>query len=183
MFNVFDNKKNMETERFLIKKLTSKHANKNYLNWFKDSSVKKYILGAKQKINLNYLNKYIRHQNNKRGTLFFGIFNKQDKHLGNIKFDNISKKKNFVTVGILIGNKKYRGIGLTKEVINFFSEFFYKQYKIKNIFLGVNINNKNAIKAYIKTGFTHSKNLDHAGGIYMVKKYKIIKKIQTRKVN
>lgn len=173
----------MKTERFLIKKLTSKHANKNYLNWFKDSSVKKYILGSKQKINLNYLKKYIKHQNNKRGTLFFGIFNKQNRHLGNIKFDNVSKKKNCVTVGILIGNKKYRGIGLAKEIINFFSEFFYKQYKIKNIFLGVNINNKNAIKAYIKTGFTQIKNIDHTRRIYMVKKYKIIKKIQTKKVN
>jgi len=165
----------METKRFLIKKLTSKHANKNYLDWFKDSSVKKYILGAKQKISLNYLNKYIRHQNNKRDTLFFGIFNKHDKHLGNIKFDNISKKKNYVTVGILIGNKKYRGIGLAKEIINFFSEFFYKQYKIENIFLGVDINNKNAIKAYIKTGFTYRKDINQSGEIYMVKKYKIIK--------
>ena len=35
----------------------------------------------------------------------------------------------------------------------------------------------NAIKAYIKTGFTYSKDIDHMGGIYMVKKYKIIKKI------
>jgi ribosomal-protein-alanine N-acetyltransferase len=167
----------METERFLIKRLTTKHANNNYLKWFKDSSVKKYILGAKQKISLNYLKKYIRYQNNRRDTLFFGIFNKQHKHLGNIKFDNISKKKNCVTVGILIGNKKYRGIGLAQEILNFFSELFYKKYKIKNIFLGVDINNKNAIKAYIKTGFTYSKGANHMGGIYMVKKYKMIKKI------
>ena len=173
----------METERFLLKKLTCKHANKNYLKWFKDSSVKKYILGAKQKISLNYLKKYIRYQNNKRDTLFFGIFNKQNKLLGNIKFDNISKKKNYVTVGILIGNKKYRGIGLAQEIINFFSEFFYKQYKIKNIFLGVDINNKNAVKAYTKAGFTYRKGTNHMGGIYMVKKYKIIKKISKSKIN
>ena len=165
----------MKTERFLIKKLNNQHANKNYLKWFKDSSVKKYIIGSKQKISINYLKKYIRYQNNKRGTLFFGIFNKEDEHLGNIKFDNISKKKNYVTVGILIGNKKYRGIGLAKEIIDFFSDFFYKQYKIKNIFLGVDINNKNAIKAYIKTGFIRNKDKNHPGRIYMVKKYKIIK--------
>jgi ribosomal-protein-alanine N-acetyltransferase len=172
----------METDRFLIKKLTSKNANKNYLNWFKDSSVKKYIVGAKKNISLNYLKNYIKYQNNKRNTLFFGIFNKQDKHIGNIKFDNISKKKNYVIVGILIGNKKYRGIGLTQEIIKFFSDFFYKQYKIKNIFLGVDINNKNAIKAYIKTGFSYSEGKDHSGVIYMVKKYKIIKKFQTRRI-
>lgn len=173
----------METERFLIKKLTSKHANKNYLSWFKDFYVKKYIIGAKQKISLNYLKNYIRYQNNKKNTLFFGIFNKKNKHLGNIKFDHISKKKNYTTVGILIGSKKYRGIGLAQEILNFFSEFFYKKYKIKNIYLGVDINNKNAIKAYIKTGFTRCKGIDYMGGIYMVKKYKIIKKIQTRKFN
>jgi predicted transport protein len=85
----------METERFLLKKLSNRHANKNYLKWFKDSSVKKYILGSKQKISLNYLKNYIKYQNNKSNTLFFGIFNKQDKHLGNIKFENISKKKKF----------------------------------------------------------------------------------------
>jgi RimJ/RimL family protein N-acetyltransferase len=165
----------METERFLVKKLSNRHANKNYLKWFKDSSVKKYILGSKQKISLNYLKNYIKYQNNKSNTLFFGIFNKQDKHLGNIKFENISKKKNSVTVGILIGNKKYRGIGLAQEIINFFSEFFYKQYKIKNIFLGVDSNNKNAIKAYIKAGFTHYKSIDNSRAIHMVKKYQTIK--------
>jgi GNAT superfamily N-acetyltransferase len=78
-------------------------------------------------------------------------------------------------IRILIVNKKYRGIGLAKEIINFFSEFFYKQYKIENIFLGVDINNKNAIKAYIKTGFTYRKDINQSGEIYMVKKYKIIK--------
>ena len=61
----------METERFLIKKLTSKNANKNYLNWFKDAAVKKYILGSKQKISLNFLKKYIAHQNTKKKNSFF----------------------------------------------------------------------------------------------------------------
>ena len=166
----------METDRFLIKKLTSKHANKNYLNWFKDFAVKKYILGSKQKISLNFLKKYIAYQNTKKNTLFFGIFNKQDKHLGNIKFDNISKKKNSTIMGILIGNRRYRGIGLAKEIVNFFSEFFYKQYKITHIFLGVDINNKDAISAYTKAGFKHYSKEDHIDAIYMVKKYKIKKK-------
>ena len=74
-------------------------------------------------------------------------------HIGNIKYDPIDLKNKFAIMGILIGNKNYRGKGTFKEVFCETSQEIYKKYKIKKIYLG--LSNKNAIakKAYEKVGF------------------------------
>ena len=170
----------MITKRFILKSLTSKDANINYLLWFKDPEVKKFILSSKEAITIKYLKEYIIRNNKIKNSLFFGIFNKRNKHIGNIKFDKIDQKKNQTIMGILIGEKKYRVRGVAIEIINFFSEFFYSQYSITNIYLGVKKNNINAIKAYKKLNFQFSNSLidDYdLNSYFMIKKYNLDQKI------
>ena len=143
----------MKTKRFFLKKLSPKHANSNYLSWFNNDDVKKFILAAKNKINLDELKKFIKDNNSKKNTLLFGIFSKSQKHIGNIKFDKIDKKNNSVLLGILIGDLSYRRKGVATEIINFFSKYFYLQYNISNILLGVDKKNLIAIKTYKKINF------------------------------
>ena len=147
----------MITKRFYLKKLTPKYASKNYLKWFQDDDVKKFILSSKNQKNLNSLKKYIDYNNSKKNTLLLGIFNKSKRHICNIKFDKIDQKNNSVIMGILIGDKTYRDKGAAGEIINFFSEYFYNKYKITNIFLGVNIKNKIGYTAIIKKYFKKRK--------------------------
>lgn len=165
----------MQTKRFYLRKLNKNDANTNYVNWFKDKSVKQFIQGSTQNINISFLKKYIATQNKNKKTLFFGIFSKK-KHVGNIKFNKINKKQNKVFMGILIGNKNFRGIGLAKEVIDFFSEYFYSNYNITNILLGVDKKNKNAIKAYKKSGFQIIKSNTKKNSLIMNKRFFFEKK-------
>ena len=170
----------MITKRFIIRSLNGVDANANYVSWFDDVDVKKYILSSKKQITIQYLEKFIFECNEDKSVLLFGIFNKKNKHIGNIKFDKINQKKNQTIMGILIGNKKYRGKGVACEVIEFFSKFFYLKYCITNIYLGVNKNNVNAIKAYTKIDFKISnylKNNVDQNKYIMVKKYELHKKI------
>lgn len=167
----------MQTNRFLIRKLHKRDANKNYLNWFKEKSIRKFIQGYSENINISFLKKYIATQNKNKKTLFFGIFSKNNKHVGNIKFHNININQNKVFMGILIGDRNFRGIGLTKEVLDFFSQYFYDNYNITNIMLGVHKNNKNAIKAYKKSGFKIISSNTKKNSIIMNKKYFFEKKI------
>ena len=84
------------------------------------------------------MKKYISKNNKNKSTLLFGIFTiDQNEHIGNIKFDDINVKKNRVTMGILIGDKNFRGVGIFNEVIDFFSDYFFNEFKITNIYLGV----------------------------------------------
>ncbi len=171
----------MNTKRLFFKKLTKKNANQNYLSWFDDNTAQSYIVSATKKYTIKKLQQYIDKNNERKNTIFFGIFLKDNKlHIGNIKFDFLSKSKNRSIMGVFIGNKKYRGIGLFPEIIEFFSEYIFNNYNITNIYLGVNKNNINAIKAYKKTNFIKTKhflNKKKLNTIYMVKKYNFSQKI------
>ena len=78
------------TKNYLLKKMTVKMINNNYLNWFRDNETKKYINSSPQ--NLNDLKKYLKNINKDPKTFFWAIF-KNKKHVGNIKIDEIDLKK------------------------------------------------------------------------------------------
>ena len=49
------------------------------------------------------------------------------KHVGNIKIFEIDFKKKIARLGILIGEKKYRNLGLGSEVIDAVKKFLIKK--------------------------------------------------------
>ena len=74
-------------------------------------------------------------------------------HIGNIKFENINYKKNYATLGILIGKKEFRNIGIGQEIITKACNWIYNK---KNIYLvNLRFSKKNFIahKVYKKCGF------------------------------
>ena len=78
-----------------------------------------------------------------------------------MKIDNVNKKKNSAYLGILIGNKNYRGIGLGREVIEFIKGLCFKN-NIYNIYLGCFKKNVNALNLYLELGFKIIKNLERS---------------------
>jgi len=89
--------------------------------------------------------------------IFLGIFVKKNKktflHIGNIKFENINYKKNCATLGILIGKKEFRNLGIGQEIITKACNWIYNK---KNIYLvNLSLSKKNFIahKVYKKCGF------------------------------
>ena len=140
---------NIKTTRFVLKKFSLSYVNKKYLNWFKDRDVNRFI-SFKPK-NLSDLRNNIKETLKEKNTIFFAIFNKT-KHIGNLKIHNINYKKNEAWLGILIGDKNYRGQKVSPEVIEYLKNYLIKK---KIYFLKLNVHKKNlpAIKAYLKSKF------------------------------
>ena len=143
----------IKTKNYILKKITLKNANKNYLSWFKDKNIKKYIDNSPN--NINDLKDYIRKTNIDHKTFFWAIFKKK-KHIGNIKIFEINFKKKIGRLGILIGEKKYRNVGLGQEIIDGVKEYLRKN-NISYLWLGVDKNNIAAINSYKKSGFVKYK--------------------------
>ena len=140
----------IKTKRFEIKKLKLSDVNKKYFSWFNDPIVKKYILFKPN--NLSELKNDINKKLKKKDSLLFGIFHKK-KHLGNIFLDKIDIYKKKATIGILIGDKNWRGRKVGYEVINELVQWIGNKKKINNFFLGVNKKNIQAINLYKKLNF------------------------------
>lgn len=137
------------TKNYLLKKLSTSDVNKNYLKWFSDKKIKKYIDSSPKTI--RDLQSYVKEANSNPNTFFWGIF-KNKKHIGNIKIFEINYKKKIGRLGILIGDQKYRNIGIGKEIIEAIKKFLIKKNILK-LWLGVENNNIAAINSYKKSGF------------------------------
>ena len=100
------------------------------------------------------LQQYISSKSNLDNILFLGIFNKlNNEHIGNLKFEPINVNEGYAIMGILIGEKLWRGKGVAAEVLTESFKWLKKNKGIKCIVLGVNKKNYAAIRAYAKVGF------------------------------
>ena len=143
----------MRISDFKLKPLTKKDATYKYLNWFKNIEIRKNIVFNKYN-NLDHLKNYIKNAKRKKDYLL-GVFFK-DNHIGNVKFEKpslINKKKLVSYLGIMIGDKNFRGKGRTHLILQKAIKIFKKKTSVKIYKLGVLKKNYAAIHCYKKSGF------------------------------
>lgn len=144
------------TDRFLLKALSEKVDVSNYLNWSRNPRDIPFILGARTDYNLIQLKDYINHNNLSNDSILLGIFDKFGlNHIGNIRYHDLDFKNMRATLGILIGEKKYRGVGVASEVIKTSMNWLRSEFDIITFKLGVDSRNIAARKLYEKLGFQY----------------------------
>ena len=105
----------INTKRFQLKSLTTKDVTEKYLSWFSGSKeVVEYIAYAKTNADINKLRQYVKEREDREDVLFLGIFTDYGQHIGNIKYEPINLKNKSATMGILIGDKEWRGKGVVR---------------------------------------------------------------------
>ena len=137
--------------RFVLKELTATNANTRYLSWLMDEDTAQFIHYIQADI--DELAHYIEQRYQDEDCWFFGIFY-QGEHIGNIKYQRLAAKASVATMGILIGEKNWRGKGVASEVLEASLQYLKNNLAIKEVNLGVEKSNKAAIKAYEKIGFS-----------------------------
>jgi RimJ/RimL family protein N-acetyltransferase len=126
----------------------------NYLSWMKNPLENQYILSAKDSYSIDELHTFIDICNKDESTILLGIYDKiDDNHIGNIKYDNINKLDKSAYLGILIGEQKYKKIGVAKQTITISIKWLNENLGVENILLGVDNSNIPALKLYQKLGF------------------------------
>lgn len=140
------------TQRFLLKQLITDDVSDRYLSWLNEEE-SPYIEYGKNHSTMEDLKVYVSERERKRDVLFLGIFTKKKKHIGNIKYEPIDLKRKTAIMGILVGDKDWRGKGVAAEVIIASAHYLNSKYGVTTIFLSVNPNHQVAISAYKKIGF------------------------------
>ncbi len=144
----------IKTQRFFLRALVENDASNEYLSWFADSATNKFIESANKMQSLQSLRDYIRIRENKSDSFFFGIFTAEKaEHIGNLKYEPVDFVGQSAEMGILIGNPKFRGLGVAKEVIEASFNFLRETKNIQNIYLRVKKDNEHAVNAYLSIGF------------------------------
>ena len=158
-----------------MRPLTKADVTERYLGWLSNPSTSRFIETASDISGLHALENYVIEHSNRLDILFLGIFNVvSGEHIGNIKYEPIDLIQKYAVMGIMIGQPEWRGRAVALEVITESANWLNEFLDIKNIFLGVEKENINAIKAYERCGFvltsTDKINLDKTKSIAMLKK-------------
>tara|TARA_B100000989_G_C19524154_1_gene465867 strand:- start:2517 stop:2993 length:477 start_codon:yes stop_codon:yes gene_type:complete len=139
--------------KIFLRNLNLKDINKNYLSWFKNIEVKKFIIGSNKINNISELKNYFLEKKKNNRVLFLAILNSKRKHIGNIKFEPKSTNKKKIYMGILIGDKNYTDKGLSKIIFQKSVNKFIKKFNTRKYYANVHNKNKIAVKAYLKNNF------------------------------
>lgn len=149
----------VETERFYLRCLKISDVSNRYLGWMNDKETMRYIVSGSLTHTLDSLNKYVEAKSLKADCLFLGIFEKNSNlHIGNIKYEPIDMENKKAIMGVLVGEKSWRGKEVFSEILIASSNWLNVNLGITDIILGVDLTNINAIKAYEKTGFVMNYN-------------------------
>ena len=144
----------INSKRCYLRRLDLKDDLSKYLYWMQTPANNPFILSAKLDFELSQLREFITNCNTRQDVMLLGIFtNIDDVHIGNIKFANIDLVNKSAWLGILIGDKDYRGKGIARETIIASILWIAQKYKIESIKLGVDPNNIIACRLYQKIGF------------------------------
>ena len=158
----------IESSNYYLRSLSALDNLHNYLFWMSNPSNNKFIISSRINYTFNELIEFIESCNKSDEVLLLGIFSKTSNvHIGNIKYGDIDILSKKAAMGILIGDIKYRGKGVAKEVIDVTVSWLNKNFGIKNFLLGVDQNNDVAFNLYKKLGFKEIGKI-HPNGIKML---------------
>lgn len=146
------NDSTLETKRFFLRILKPDLVGERYLDWLNSNDAGEYIKAKKH--SLSDLKEYVSDKYASQRCLFWGVFDKEsDSHIGNIKLEDINQEESWAALGILIGEKDWRGRGVAAEVMLPCFCYVRDKFKVDIIYLGVSEENSIAISAYRKFGF------------------------------
>ena len=88
------------TERFHLKPLTVDDVSEDYLSWFSDKTIQKYIENPPENKNaMKSLKSYVSERENREDVLFLGIFEKETgNHIGNVKYEPVDNNGKYAVV-------------------------------------------------------------------------------------
>ena len=140
---------------YFIKKIRPNNVSKLYIDTINHNHTKRFIefskLGKSTKSKKDLVD-YIK--NLPSNEILYGVF-KRKLHLANFK---LKLNKNNISIGFLVF-LKFQGKGILEKVFPKILKLkVFNSKKYKNLFLGVNKKNLNAIKLYKKIGFIYKKN-------------------------
>ena len=121
-----------------FKKITQRNATKDYLSWLQYFGEDGQKIIQQTQNSKKSLRQYIKFKNQKTNVIFLAIYLKSNlRHIGNIKFEPIDLIKKQATLGVLIGDPKWRSKKVFPEILNCLELYLKNKIILRRIILGV----------------------------------------------
>jgi len=127
---------------------------KNYYRWLNDPEVTKYTSHGVFPVTREEEEKWFVETMERKDVIVLAIIDKKtDTHIGNCAIQNIDWTNRHAEYAVIIGEKKFWGKGVGTEVAKLLIEHAFNTLNLNKVSLGVNAQNKCAVRAFEKAGF------------------------------
>lgn len=138
-----------------LRPITLADVTERYCSWLNDPRVTRYL--ETHSSTMSQLSQYVRDRIDNPDVRFWGIFdNITNEHVGNLKFEPINWKECHTILGIMIGDERYWGRGISSEITRLVSDYAFRVLGLSEVRLGVLVENIPAWKSYLRAGFIES---------------------------
>lgn len=141
--------------KLYLRPLLKSDITERYLSWLNDAEVTRYIETGLFPVTEKDLEEFYKKILVSKTDIMFAIIDKKhDLHIGNIKLGGINWVHRFADVGIIIGDKAYRGRGYGEEALRLLLGYAFNRLNLNKVILGAYATNLAALKSFKKVGFT-----------------------------
>lgn len=141
-------------EKVYLRGMEKKDIYGNWFNWFNDSEVTYYMYNGERPNSYERLEEYyLKIQNSNSDFVFAIILKQNNEHIGNCGLHEVDWVNRRAALGIVIGQKEYRGIGIGQETGKLLIRYGFEILNLNRIYLGVNKEHREAVECYKKCGF------------------------------
>ena len=126
----------------------------NMFNWANDSEVTHYMFMGLVPNSIELMEEeYDKLTRSEKDIILAIIDKKSDKHIGNVGLYSINWVARSAEYRIIIGEKAFWNKGYGTEAANLILDYGFNKLNLNKMWLGVNAENKTAVKSYEKSGF------------------------------
>lgn len=143
----------LETSRLIIRELSSEDVTEKYVGWLNDPDINGFLETRFNEQTTQTCLDFITHMNSMDTEYLFGIFNKDNVHLGNIKIGCINKNHLVGDVSYFVGEKEFWGQGLAAEAVSVVCNYGFETIGLKKICAGCYGKNFASLRVLMKVGF------------------------------
>jgi RimJ/RimL family protein N-acetyltransferase len=146
--------KSIETPRFVMQTLDASFIDNRYLSWMNSEEVNQYLetrfLSQTEESLFNFVEQMLLSQN----SFLLAIVDRESgQHIGNIKLGPINFSHNSASLGLVIGESKWWGKGVAKEVISALTHWAFETLGLDKLNAGSYASNLGSVRAFLACGY------------------------------
>ena len=144
----------IEGSKIYLRGLAKEDLRGNMFSWANNHEITYYMYMGLRPNTIELLEEeYNQLIHSEKDAVFAIVDKKTNVHIGNVGLYAINWVARSAEYRIVIGEKKYHGKGIGTEAAKLVVEYAFDKLNLNKVFLGVNAENKGAIKSYKNAGF------------------------------
>lgn len=138
----------------VLRPLCVEMVTEEYVGWLNNPEINRYLEVRHFHNTLESCKEFVEQSNADPCSYLFGIFDKDNKHIGNAKLGFINTLYKRGEISLFIGDKNYWGRGIGYHVVHALTEFGFKRLGLHRIEAGCYASNQASLRVFLKAGYT-----------------------------